>query len=221
MPVLPEVQTIINNLKRVGLLHKSVVSVHIFKEKLVKNTSISNFKKFFIKEKFVDLERIGKYIVLKLTNNKVLLVHLRMEGKLTYPSTHLRIEFILNNQHALRYYDSRMFGTFHIYRNNDYLSAHHVKKISLDPLDKNFNCTYLKNQIGKSNKAIKTALLDQTKVSGIGNIYADEILFLAGIHPLSKPRSLSNKAYQDIAKHAREVLELAIKHGGTTIASYK
>jgi formamidopyrimidine-DNA glycosylase len=228
MPELPEVQTIINNLKHVGLLNKSIMSVHVFKSKLIKNSSISSFTKFFLHEKFINIERIGKYIILKLTNHKVLTVHLRMEGKLfyesiksTYPPTHLRVEFILNNKHTLRYYDSRMFGTFHIYQNDDYLSAHHIKKISLDPLNKQFNAAYLKHQIGKSNKAIKTALLDQTKVSGIGNIYADEILFLSKIHPLSKPSHLTDKNYQDIAKYAKQVLELAIKHGGTTVSSYK
>jgi formamidopyrimidine-DNA glycosylase len=228
VPELPEVQTIINNLKRVGLLSKKIISVNVYKEKLVKNSSINNFKKFFINEKIINIERIGKYIILKLTNKKVLTVHLRMEGKLfyetlksQYPTTHLRIEFLLDNKHALRYYDSRMFGTFHIYRGNEYLNANHIKKIALDPLNKNFNASYIKKQIGNSNKAIKTSLLDQTKISGIGNIYADEILFSSKIHPLSKTRSLSSTHYQSIAKSAKKVLEIAIKHGGTTVSSYR
>jgi formamidopyrimidine-DNA glycosylase len=228
MPELPEVQTIINNLTHVGLMHKSIIAINIFKEKLIKNASISEFKTFLKNEKIINIERIGKYIILKLTNDKVLTIHLRMEGKLFYeplqsdlPSTHLRIEFELNNKHVLRYYDSRMFGTFHIYKNDAYLHSPHIKKISIDPLNKNFDCQYLKQQIYKSNKPIKTVLLDQTKVSGIGNIYADEILFLSKIHPLSKPSFLNNKNYNDIAKYAKYVLELAIKYGGTTVSSYK
>lgn len=228
MPELPEVQTIINNLKNIGVLNKTIIEVNVFKNKLIKNASINEFKKFFINQKFINIERIGKYLIFKLTNHKVLTIHLRMEGKLfyesiksNYPTNHLRIQFVFNNKHALNYYDSRMFGTFHIYIGDDYLKASHISKISLDPLNKNFNASYLKKQIGNCNKAIKTALLDQTKVSGIGNIYADEILFLAKIHPLSKPRCLSDKNYQDIAKAAKHVLELAIKHGGTTVSSYK
>jgi formamidopyrimidine-DNA glycosylase len=228
MPELPEVQTIINNLKRVGVLNKTITNVHVYKDKLIKNTSINNFKKFFIDEKIIGIERIGKYIILKFSHFKVLTVHLRMEGKLfyeplksPYPTTHLRLEFIFNNRHALKYYDSRMFGTFHIYKNDDYLKAHHIKKVALDPLNEHFNASYLQKQIGKSNKTIKTALLDQTKVSGIGNIYADEILFIAKLHPLSKACYLNYENYQDIAKAAKQVLQLAIKHGGTTIVSYK
>lgn len=228
MPELPEVQTIINNLKHIGVLNKTIIAINVFKEKIIKNCSVDKFKNFFIKEKFIGIERIGKYLIFKLTHHKVLTVHLRMEGKLfyekqdsDYPKQHLRIQFNFSNNHALNYYDSRMFGTFHIYDGDQYLQSTHIQKVALDPLDKRFNAKYLWQRIHKINRFIKTTLLDQTIVSGIGNIYADEILFLSHIHPLTKSCNLSLANCTDIVKSAIKVLELAIKHGGTTVSSYK
>jgi formamidopyrimidine-DNA glycosylase len=228
MPELPEVQTIINTLNHSGLVNQKITKINIYKNKLLKNSNPLSFRKFLIGEKFNQIERKGKFLIFHLSNNKTLVIHLRMEGKLFYetlesnvPKTHLRIEFILGNQHVLRYYDSRIFGTFHIYRGDEYLKAHQLAKLALDPLDPNFNGTYLKNNIGKSTKAIKTAILDQTNVSGIGNIYADEILFLSKINPTRKANSLTTQDFNNIAKFSKQILLKSIKYGGTTIATYK
>jgi formamidopyrimidine-DNA glycosylase len=228
MPELPEVQTIINTLSNPNLFKHRITDVKVYKTKLLKNTTPAQFCRFLIGESIVKIERIGKYLIFKLTHDKILTVHLRMEGKLfnetkdsTYPSTHLRIEFFLDNQHILRYYDSRIFGTFHVYQGQTYLQAKHIQKIALDPLNERFNASYLKHQLSHSNRAIKTAILDQTNVAGIGNIYADEILFLSRIHPLKKANTLTDKQYGLVAKYARQILLKAIKYGGTTIATYQ
>jgi formamidopyrimidine-DNA glycosylase len=146
MPELPEVQTIINTLKTSGLLHKQITNVSVYKTKLLKNSTLIKFKKFLIGESINNITRIGKYLIFHITHNKTLVVHLRMEGKLFYePASssishiHLRIKFDLKNHHKLYYYDSRIFGTFHIYEGQEYLNASHLTKLALDPLDAGFN----------------------------------------------------------------------------------
>jgi formamidopyrimidine-DNA glycosylase len=146
MPELPEVQTIINTLSTDKLLNEKIIGVKIYTVKLLKNTSPHSFTKFLLNESIDKIERIGKYLIFKLSHHKVLTIHLRMEGKLfneptasSHFSKHLRIEFILSNKRSLRYYDSRMFGTFHIYTDDKYLQAEHIKKIALDPLNTQFN----------------------------------------------------------------------------------
>jgi formamidopyrimidine-DNA glycosylase len=146
MPELPEVQTVINTLSTTKLLNKKIINVKVYTVKLLKNASPHSFTKFLLNESINKIERIGKYLIFKLSHHKVLTIHLRMEGKLfnepltcTHSSKHLRIEFILDNKRSLRYYDSRMFGTFHIYIGDKYLHATHIKKIALDPLSTQFN----------------------------------------------------------------------------------
>jgi formamidopyrimidine-DNA glycosylase len=228
VPELPEVHTIINTLTHSGLLKQQIIDIKIYKTKLLKNANPLEFKKFITGESINNIERKGKFLIFHLSHSKTLVVHLRMEGKLFYetmnsnvPKDHLRIEFILKNKHVLRYYDSRIFGTFHIYRNQEYLKAQQLTKLGLDPLEQGFNGGYLKNKIHSSHKAIKTALLDQTNVAGIGNIYADEILFLSKINPMRKANTLTLNDFNNIAKYAKQVLLKSIKYGGTTIATYK
>jgi formamidopyrimidine-DNA glycosylase len=228
MPELPEVQTVINTLKDSGLLHKTIKDVLVYKVKLLKNSSPKQFQKFLIGEQVVNIERKGKFLIFHLSHRKTLVIHLRMEGKLFYepnesnvPKAHLRIEFVLNNKHTLRYYDSRIFGTFHIYQGDAHLKAPQLTKLALDPLDSKFDWKYLKNHLSGSHRAIKTTLLDQTLVAGIGNIYADEILFLSHIHPLRKPSTLSDNDFKQLTKNSKLILNKAIKHGGTTVSSYK
>jgi formamidopyrimidine-DNA glycosylase len=146
MPELPEVQTVVDSLNHSGLLNKVIVSVKIYKVKLLKNSKPETFIKFLVNECVKNIVRKGKFLIFHLSHSKTLVVHLRMEGKLFYepnnssvPKTHLRIEFILNNKHTLRYYDSRIFGTFHVYKDNDHLKALQLTKLALDPLDHQFN----------------------------------------------------------------------------------
>jgi formamidopyrimidine-DNA glycosylase len=146
MPELPEVQTIINTLSTKQLFNRTIIGVKVYTPKLLKNCSPKLFQKFILDESIKHIDRIGKYLIFQLSHDKVLTIHLRMEGKLfnepinsSYPRKHLRIELILNNKHALRYYDSRMFGTFHIYTGNKYLQATHISKVALDPLNHKFD----------------------------------------------------------------------------------
>ncbi|MBP5256861.1 MAG: DNA-formamidopyrimidine glycosylase [Mycoplasma sp.] len=228
MPELPEVTTIINVLKHSTLLNNKIISVDVLKPKVIQNTSIQRFKNFFINEKIINIERLGKYIIYKLTNKKVFVSHLRMEGKFFYDvkSTlnklpHLMVLFNFKDGNSLAYCDSRMFGTFSIYTENNYLKSKELSKLSIDPLDKKFISKFLFNKINKINQPIKTVLLNQSIISGIGNIYADEILFMCKINPLTKAKALTIKDCELICKYSKKILFDAIKCKGTTIFSYK
>ncbi len=228
MPELPEVTTIINVLKRSTLLNNKIISVDVLKPKVIQNTSIQRFKNFFINEKIINIERLGKYIIYKLTNKKVFVSHLRMEGKFFYDvkSTlnklpHLMVLFNFKDGNSLAYCDSRMFGTFSIYTENNYLKSKELSKLSIDPLDKKFISKFLFNKINKINQPIKTVLLNQSIISGIGNIYADEILFMCKINPLTKAKALTIRDCELICKYSKKILLDAIKCKGTTIFSYK
>lgn len=228
MPELPEVTTIINVLKKSTLINNKIKNVDVLIPKVIQNASVQQFKKFFNDEKIIDIDRLGKYIVYKLTNKKVFVSHLRMEGKFFYGGTnnlkklpHLMVLFNFVNCNSLAYCDSRMFGTFSIYHENDYLKSKELSKLSIDPLNKKFTAEFLFNKIHNINRPIKTALLDQTIVSGIGNIYADEILFMCKLHPLTKAEQLTKKDCELICKYSKKILLDAIKHKGTTIFSYK
>lgn len=227
MPELPEVQSMIDSLVEQKCTNHTIVDVWTQMPKLFKNTTFDNFKNHLLNEKISSISRVGKYLIFHLTNDKVFVVHLRMEGKLFYEPNHypinqrhtlVRISF--DNGQELRYEDTRRFGTFTIYKEDNYLESKELKKLALDPLNKDFSADYLKKNIGKSNRAIKTLLLDQTNVAGIGNIYADEILFASKINPNLPGNKITKKQFEDIAFHANRILKLAVENKGTTISTY-
>ena len=229
MPELPEVQTIINSLKKKPLLNRKIKSIDILLPKVIKNATPSKFKEFMVGETIKDIKRKGKYLIFCLSHNKVWLVHLRMEGKLFFyktskdvSKTHLMVQLNFADGNSLGYYDSRMFGTFHIFNSLDAAyKSKELSKVAIDPLDKEFTKEYLYDKIHKISRAIKTTLLDQSIVSGIGNIYADEILFMCRINPLRPASKVSLNDCANIVKYSRSILEASMKHKGTTVFSYK
>jgi formamidopyrimidine-DNA glycosylase len=228
MPELPEVQTVINELIKEDIINKTFSDLIVYKSKLLKNSTPINLKKFLINESISKIERVGKYLVFKLTHDKILLIHLRMEGKLFYEKNntdidkkHLRVVFQFTNGYVLNFFDSRMFGTIHIFKSQkEFEKFPIISHIAIDPLNKSFSVEFLKKAFKNSTKPIKSNLLDQTKVSGIGNIYADEILFESKISPLHKTNKLSENDYANIAKISTKILKEAIKYKGTTISTF-
>lgn len=227
MPELPEVASVISNLIEEGCLNHSIINVETIMNKLFKNCSFNEFKSALLNNKIINITRKGKYLIFHLNTENVFVVHLRMEGKWFYENTktpydkkHVLVRIIFDNQKELRYHDTRRFGTFTLYKKTDYQDSNELKKLGLDPLENEFSWQYLKNNISKSNKAIKTLLLDQENVSGIGNIYADEILYAANINPNTKGKQLSDNDFKNISKHATRILKLAVENKGTTISTY-
>lgn len=149
-----------------------------------------------------------------------------MEGKLFFintdikPNSYTMVEIICGKK-KLVYIDFRKFGTFNIYKSeNEMLESDEVSKLGPQPFDKSLNAKYLLQQFKGKTQAIKTALLDQSIIAGIGNIYADEILFACKINPLRKAGLISEKDCNNIIQACREVMQKSIKNAGTTISTY-
>ena len=223
MPELPEVETVRKALllklkgrqiKKLTVLHNNVFQdqdVELI-EKLIKDQTIK------------DILRRGKWLEFVL-DDYYLLSHLRMEGKYVYRNVgdpiekHQLVIFDLDNNISLRYRDVRKFGKMYLLRKED-LNNSPISKLGLEPWDDNLNISYLKEKYKTKSLPIKTVLLDQSIITGIGNIYADEILFLSKINPYKRSKDLNSKELNSIITNTKKVLEKAIEDGGTTIRSY-
>ncbi len=225
MPELPEVQTVINylNTKVIG---QKIINVDIFAYKMLKNSSEENFKKTLINSKILKVIRVGKYLIFKLDNDYVMVSHLRMEGKYLIKNfeenisdKHIHLVFKLSTIN-LCYHDTRKFGTFTIYKTSDFMNSTELIKIGIDPLDSLFEAKYLFDKITNSKKTIKTLLLDQAIVSGIGNIYACEILFSSKVSPFRIGNTITLTECKLITEESTRILKLAIENKGTTVSSF-
>lgn len=227
MPELPEVQTLITNLKEEDIVGKKIIDFELIKPKVLKNSNLKELKTAILGCKIEEVSRIGKYIIIHLSNGKYITIHLRMEGKLFLgdkevlkPNKHTMFIVDFGKTHLL-YNDTRMFGTLHYYKSREHLdNSKELSKVGLDALDQKFTTDYLYNRIKKVNRYIKTTLLDQSIVAGIGNIYADEILYASGISPLRKASKITKEDCGKIVKETKRILKKAIDNKGTTIFSY-
>ncbi|MFV0498454.1 MAG: bifunctional DNA-formamidopyrimidine glycosylase/DNA-(apurinic or apyrimidinic site) lyase [Bacilli bacterium] len=223
MPELPEVETVKNTLKEF-LLQRTIKNINIRYSKIIRNITEEDFCYKLIEKKVTDINRIGKYLIIEL-DDIALITHLRMEGKFYYRnecflSKHDHICFQLDNNMFLVYNDTRKFGTMNIETLNSITNVNYIKKLGLEPSDKRLTSEYLFDKISNKKIAIKTALLDQTIISGLGNIYADEVLFESKIYPTTKCCNISHNNCKSIIENAKLVVDKAIKAGGTTIKSY-
>ena len=224
MPELPEVETVKNTLKK-QILNKKIIDVNIFYENLIEYPSVKLFKKQIKNQTINDIKRRGKWLMFEL-DDYFLLSHLRMEGKYLIRklgdivTKHEHISFIFSDKTELRYQDVRKFGKMHLIEKNEINNRKPINELGYEPWDEELDISYLKEKYKSKKLPIKTVILDQSIIVGIGNIYADEILFLSGINPLKKCNELNDIELQSIIYNTKKVLELAIKDGGTTIRSY-
>ena len=222
MPELPEVETVKNGLKN-KVLNKKITNCKVLYKGIIAYPDTETFIKGVSNQRINDINRRGKFLVFEL-DDYYLISHLRMEGKyfIKEPkeilTKHDHVVFTLNDKEELRYNDTRKFGKMHLVK-KDELNITPLSKLGLEPWDHNLTTKYLKEKLNKK-KAIKTLLLDQSIIVGIGNIYADEILFLSKINPETEGCQLTTKNLQDIIDNTKKILEKAIELGGTTIHSY-
>ena len=220
MPELPEVRTVVKDLKN-KVVKKEVKDILIFLPKLLKNISHDDFKNKLIGEKILTVNNKGKFIIFELTNNKFVVSHLRMEGK--YHTTiwknnkHDYISFIFKDNTRLIYNDSRQFGTFHFF-NEDPNKKLPLSKLAKEPGEVDLDDLFLKLQ--KKRIAIKTALLDQTLLVGLGNIYVNEVLWDTKVNPLAACNSINRKKLKEIISSAKKIMDKSTKLGGSSISSY-
>ncbi|AZG68614.1 DNA-formamidopyrimidine glycosylase [Mycoplasma struthionis] len=224
MPELPEVRTVCRILKE-KVLNKEIKKVLVFKPKLFRELIVDDFIQELENEKILGIENLGKHIIIKLTNKKVLLSHLRMEGKYRFfeksesPDKHTVAIFKFKDNTELHYVDTRMFGTFYLRTIDDYLTKLPLSKIAAEP--GNINVEQVLEKLSKTTVSIKTKLLDQTIVSGIGNIYVDEALFLAKVHPTSPSCNIPKNVIKKILKYTHDVMRESYEYGGSTLFSYE
>lgn len=224
MPELPEVETVRRVLSQ-KIVGKKIENIDVLFDKLLKNVNKKSFEETLKDQKIKDIKRTGKYLVLVLEKNDIL-IHLRMEGKLFYfeklekIKKHDHIIFYFDDGSVLIYNDVRKFGTLDLLENNEYKTYKKVEKLGIEPNDSTLNKKYLKEKLSKSNKKIKVDLLDQTIINGLGNIYVDEILFTSKIHPETVSKNLKEKDYKLIINNSKKIIDNAIAKGGTTIKSF-
>ena len=224
MPELPEVETVKNSLKG-KVLNKQIIGVDILYPKLIEYPIVSLFKEKIINQTIIDIKRRGKWLMFEL-NDYFLLSHLRMEGKYLIRNKgdivtkHEHIVFKFSDDTELRYQDVRKFGKMHLINKEEIEKRKPINELGLEPWDNNLTIDYLKEKYENKKLPIKTIILDQSIIVGIGNIYADEILFLSRINPLKKCCDLTLEELSSIIYNTKIVLDEAIKAGGTTIRTY-
>lgn len=211
MPELPEVETIISSLKNAGIVGKKIKKIELFFKKIAK----TDLQKI-LNKKILDIFRKGKQIVFALSDRYFLIVHLKMTGHFfLYQKTepkqkHEHLRLYLDDT-VLAYWDSRRFGKISLTQDIDGF----FKNLAPDPFSISFDKFY--NQFKIKDRIIKVMLLDQKEISGLGNIYVDEALWKARIHPRQKSKTLSKEKFLSLFEAIKEVLTQGIKNRGTSI----
>lgn len=249
MPELPEVESLRRSLKPY-IVGKTIHKIIVHKPKLVSGSGtvrqpLEHKKQEFetkpIGAKITDITRVAKNLIIHLNNGQIILVHLKMTGQLVYqddknnkvlgghpievselvlPNQHSHIIFDLD-QGSLYYNDVRMFGYVLLYPNLDTIYQQgHFDKIGLDPFDTSFTEEYLYKHLKTKKSKLKTVLLDQSIVTGLGNIYADEVCFRSGILPTRIANTLTKKETHKLYQAITEIIPKAVEMGGSSIANY-
>ncbi len=223
MPELPEVETVRRTLEPL-LVGKRIDRVDVFYSKIIKS-ELSSFASSLEGREFIEIKRYGKFLVFLFDDDLAMISHLRMEGKYRLEKgegkarKHDLVAFHLSSDETLFYNDVRKFGILCLLRKEELFAKEPLNKLGKEPFDITEE-ELLNGLKKKKNAAIKEALLDQSLISGIGNIYADEILIHSGINPLRKASSITLEETNRILENARNILSLAISEGGSTVRSY-
>ena len=218
MPELPEVETVVRTLKS-QIIGAKILDVLVMWPKTIYESP--TFMNDVRNQRIENITRRGKYLIFTLGKGFIS-VHLRMEGRFYLtplsdePKKHSHVIFYFSNQ-KLEFNDTRKFGRIRYSMENPVLL---LTQLGYEPFDENLTPKVLRQYAQKRTIALKTFLLDQSVIAGIGNIYADEICFLAQLSPLKKAKSLTLKQWQEIIGISRMVLSEAILDGGTTIRTY-
>lgn len=223
MPEKPEVITVVRSLKQ-KILEEKINSVDIYWDNIIVG-NIDEFRERIKNQTIHDITTRGKWLVFHLDSD-VLLIHLRMEGKFTFRkkgdvlNKHEHVVFNLNDNLQMRFHDVRKFGKMYLVNKDNYLNEIPLKNMGLEYNDEYLTDTYLYEKLNSKTIPIKTSLLDQSIIAGIGNIYDDEILFLSKINPKRKSNTITKEECKRLIDNTNIVLERAIKLGGTTIKSF-
>ncbi|MBC8274003.1 MAG: DNA-formamidopyrimidine glycosylase [Chloroflexi bacterium] len=220
MPELPEVETIKNELSP-QIIGRRFTGITVCDAKLVRQPSVEEFRQKLTGEKIISLKRRGKYLIFHLSGTTMLIIHLKMAGALLLnpeqANHHTRVIFHLDNGSQLIFTDRRRLGAIWLVENELTITG----KLGPEPLTPEFTAESLAKRLQSHKAPIKAVLLDQAFIAGIGNMYADEALFAARIHPLRKANSLSSQEIRSLHKAIVDVLRSAIDSRGASVDTYK
>ena len=237
MPELPEVEIVRQSLNK--KINQKRVKKVIIRNRNLRFLIPNNFKSHIKNKKIVKVDRFSKYLIISFLEGDYCLVHLGMSGTIhivdrfkiskftntsfyhspTLPKKHNHVVFEFDNFKVI-YNDPRRFGFFQLIENKNALNER-FKHLGPEPFDKKFNLNYVMSFFKDKNKEIKSFLLDQRFVSGIGNIYASEILFLSKIDPFKKAKLLTKSDCKKLISNSKKVLYRAIIKGGSSIRNFQ
>ena len=237
MPELPEIEIVKRSLVK-SVKNAKIIGIKI-KNRRLRYQIPNTFSKDLLNEKIIDISRRSKYLIFKI-EKKILLVHLGMSGKfllktkrdkelfktsfyydLNIPKKHNHIYFILNNNLILIYNDVRRFGFLKIFKTKNLSKVIFLTKLGVEPLSKKFSKKYFSTFVKKRKKNIKNLLMDQTFISGLGNIYVNEALFMSKIHPSKKSSKLNKSEIENLVINIKKILKFSISKGGASIKNFK
>src|SRR3990167_6279573 len=238
MPELPEVETVKRGLEQL-IIHKSVQSITHDTEKSFPN-AVQDIEAFLIHSEVIAIRRRAKVLLIDLSSEYSLLVHLKMTGQIVYvgaerfgaghpndslinslPDKSTRVELTFTDGTKLFFNDQRKFGWMKLMPTIEIPNIDFMKKVGPEPLEADFSAREFRERFTRRARTnIKAAILDQTVIAGVGNIYADESLWGAKIHPKRLVGSITNKEFDQLYTELREVMNLAIEKGGSTDRNY-
>lgn len=225
MPELPEVETIVRGLQQ-EVIGSRIVGVIVREDMLLANRDQKKFIETIAGRVIKSVKRRGKYIIIGLSGNYSLVIHLRMTGKLLIkPSEagfdkHSHVIFRLEGDRDLRFNNIRKFGRIYVVEGDNWQQAGSLSELGPEPLAHDFTVDKFKERISRRTTGIKSLLLKQDFIAGMGNIYTDEALYRAGISPYRSADSLTDKEITALYQAIRKVLKLGIKYNGTTFSDY-
>ncbi len=225
MPELPEVETIRQQLEAL-VSGAGILGGTVYLPKVIRQPSPEVFADLISNRKILSVTRRGKYLLFGLSGGYTLVIHLRMTGQLICekegapPPRHTHLILHLERDRRLRFTDLRQFGRVWLLPASDTRSQAGMEKLGPEPLSPEFTETYFATRLKNSRRSLKPLLLDQQVVAGIGNIYADEALHHAGLHPNRRADGLNSREAKALYRAVKEVLREGVSHRGTSIRNY-
>lgn len=237
MPELPEVETVARGL-RTHIQGKTIKNVVVLEKKKFRGT-LAQLKKYVFGKKVTAITRRAKWLILELSSGYGFVIHLKMTGQLLYndtylgghtmnhekvqtlPNSHTRVIFEFQDTSKLYFQDMRKFGYVELYSKKEIEHYFIQKKLGIEPLDHQFTFNYFHTQLQRHSKTtIKAALLNQSIVAGLGNIYVDDTCWQAKIQPIRKISSLTAAEFKALYQASKKIITEAIKLGGTSFSHY-
>ncbi|MFP4370632.1 MAG: bifunctional DNA-formamidopyrimidine glycosylase/DNA-(apurinic or apyrimidinic site) lyase [Halanaerobium sp.] len=227
MPELPEVETVVKGLRPL-ITDKIVTAVEIREKNMIAypENDIESFRDSLIGSKIEAVNRRGKYIIIELSQDKNMVIHLRMTGKLLvkevkeFRDKHTHVIFSLNDGQEIRFNNIRKFGRVYLIDKNHPEQAGGLADLGPEPLSEELTLEDFKKLFENRRALMKSLLLNQHFVAGIGNIYADEILFRSAVRPDRTADTLTEAEKEAIYHNMRDILEKGIIYGGTSFSDY-